>query len=31
MPFEFPMAVLASTRLLLPMIPTPKSTAGPVA
>src|SRR6185295_13207397 len=31
MPFEFPTAVLASTMLLLPMMPTPKSTAGPVA
>ena len=31
MPFELPTAVLASTRLLLPMMPRPKSTAGPVA
>ena len=30
-PFEFPIAVLASTMLLLPMMPRPKSTAGPVA
>jgi hypothetical protein len=30
-PFEFPTAVFASTMLLLPMIPTPKSTAEPVA
>jgi len=31
MPFEFPTAVLASTMLLLPIIPTPKSTAEPLA
>jgi hypothetical protein len=31
MPFEFPTAVLASMMLLLPMMPTPKSTAEPVA
>ena len=31
MPFEFPIALLASTMLLLPMTPTPKLTAGPVA
>ena len=31
MPFELPTAVFASTRLLLPMMPRPKSTAGPVA
>src|SRR5262245_22513179 len=29
-PFEFPTAEFASTMLLLPMMPTPKSTAGPV-
>src|SRR4029450_108462 len=29
-PFELPTAVFASTRLLLPMTPRPKSTAGPV-
>src|SRR5947208_5335109 len=31
MPFELPTAVFASTRLLFPMTPRPKSTAGPVA
>jgi hypothetical protein len=31
MPFVFPIAVFPSTRLLLPMMPIPKSVAGPVA
>ena len=31
MPFELPIAVFASTTLLFPITPMPKSTAGPVA